>query len=53
MNEQIVTQAEEPAVQLETIADAEYDMPDYAIERMAAFFLKKLRESPPEEILGN
>ncbi len=53
MNEQMVAQAAEPAVQLETTADEEYDMPDYAIERMAAFFLKKLRESPPEEILGS
>lgn len=53
MSEQNIIQTSEPAVQVETMADAEYDMPDYAIERMAAFFLKKLRESPPEEILGS
>ena len=52
MREQIIMQKEEPAIKLDTIIDEEYDMPDYAIERMANFFLKRLRESPSEEILG-
>ena len=52
LKKQEVTQTSEPVVLLETNIDTEYDMPDYAVKRMATFFFKKLRENPPEVILG-
>ena len=52
IKKQEIAQTSEPVVLLETNIDTEYDMPDYAVKRMATYFLKKLRESPPEEILG-
>ena len=52
IKKQEIAQTSEPVVLLETNIDTEYDMPDYAVKRMATFILKKLRESPPEEILG-
>ena len=52
IKKQALTQTSGPMVLLETNIDTEYEMPDYAVQRMATFFLKKLRESPPEEVLG-
>ena len=52
IKKQEITQTSEHVVLLETNIDTEYDMPDYAVKRMATFFFKKLRENPPEEILG-
>ena len=52
IKKQEIAQTSEPVVLVDTNIDTEYYMPDYAVKRMATFFLKKLRESPPEEVLG-
>lgn len=52
IKKQDAAQTSEPVVLVDTNIDTEYDMPDYAVTRMATFFLRKLRESPPEELLG-